>query len=870
MNDMLQQLQTSVTAVFEAAGRLSAAGNDAGAIQTYQQWLADHGDSPLAYAVLFNLGVLQADSKQLAAAEQSYRAALRLKPDFLQATFNLGTTLEKQQRLDEALQCWEPLLALPDDVRGEQREMLVMALNNRGRLLESRKLHRDAEAAYLRSLRLKPEQPPVILHWVHSRQKQCSWPVLTELPGLPLERILLSASSLSMLSLADEPMLQLRAAELYVEEKVTEQFAPLAEPAGYRHRRLRIGYLSSDFSMHPVSMLTVEMLELHDRERFEIYGFCWSPKDGSELRQRVLNALDVYVPIGELTDEQAALRIREAEIDILVDLQGLTSGARLNILARRPAPVQVAYLGFPGTCGMPFVDYVLCDRYLIPEREQRWYSEKPLYLPQVFQVCDTQRPVGPTPTRASCGLPENAFVFCAFNNNHKYTPELFEVWLNILRRVPNSVLWLLADNASVQPNLLAFCARHGIAAERLVFASRALPPDYLARYRIADLFLDCFPFNGGTTVNDALWMNLPVLTRSGRTFASRMAGSLLHNLGLAELVVDNFADYEELAVALATQPQRMAEIRQRLEVNRSRSALFDTAQQVREIEKLFAGLAPSASPTQRIIGHEQGSNQQVAAVLPTLREPSATDVINFSTQMNWAVSDPARFSALMEELLTLVSPGYYLGDNLFTWCRNNSMFDDEAFKKSWMDNQLNASDQAIAWRRYILACAAYHCVQLPGDFVECGVYMGSAIKTVIDYLGGPAFPKTFWGYDTYDTNPTERKFKEQQAGLYARVQERFAGYPQVRLIKGLLPESLQNNSPERIAYLHIDLNSAQYEIAVLEELFERVVPGGVIILDDYEWAGVYREQKIREDQWFDARGYRVFPLPTGQGVVLKR
>lgn len=438
MKKTLKQIQSSVATLFGEASVLSEAGDNAGAMQAYQQWLTSHGVSPLAHAVLFNLGVLQVEAGELIAAEHSYREALKRQPDFLQAAFNLGTTLEKQQRFDEALENWDVLLALPNEVSGDKRDLLILALNNRGRLLETRKRYNDAEVTLTRSLLLKPDQPNVIHHWVSLRQKQCSWPVLIELPGLTPAAILNAASALSMLDLSDDPALQLKAAQRYIAEKVTPGLEPLANPAGYGHKKLRIGYLSSDFTLHPVSMLIVEMLELHDRERFEVYGFCWSPNDGSALRQRVISALDVHVLIGDLSDEAAAQRIREAEIDILVDLQGLTAGARINILARRPAPIQVAYLGFPGTSGMPFIDYILCDRYVLPEQEQAYFTEKPLYLPEVFQVSDRHRLVAKTPSRAECGLPEDAFVFCAFNNNHKYTPELFEVWIKILLRVPDS------------------------------------------------------------------------------------------------------------------------------------------------------------------------------------------------------------------------------------------------------------------------------------------------------------------------------------------------------------------------------------------------------------------------------------------------
>ncbi len=257
--------------------------------------------------------------------------------------------------------------------------------------------------------------------------------------------------------------------------------------------------------------------------------------------------------------------------------------------------------------------------------------------------------------------------------------------------------------------------------------------------------------------------------------------------------------------------------------------------------------------------------------LPSLNEISPDTILQFSTHTYWGVSNPQRFAVLMEEAKSLVGPGYFLGDNLFTWSRNNSALEDQAFRKSWESNIKNPADQAIVWRRYILACAAYHCLHLEGDFVECGVYIGSGIKTVIDYLGGVNFSKTFWGYDTFDYNPVAgHAFEGQQEGLFEQVKKRFEAYPQVNLIKGLLPDSLANNQPDRIAYLHIDLNNVEGEIAVLEALFERVCPGGMILLDDYEWAGIYRPQKIAEDKWFDRRQYRIFPLPTGQGFVIKR
>jgi hypothetical protein len=256
--------------------------------------------------------------------------------------------------------------------------------------------------------------------------------------------------------------------------------------------------------------------------------------------------------------------------------------------------------------------------------------------------------------------------------------------------------------------------------------------------------------------------------------------------------------------------------------------------------------------------------------LPPLNSVNPNQVVSFKTHTYWGVSDPKRFKELLEEATALVAPGSFLGDNLFTWSRNNSALEDQSFLKAWQENICNPADEAIVWRRYILACAAYHCLHINGDFVECGVYLGSGIKTVIDYLGGKEFPKTFWGYDTFDYNPVEgHAFAEQKPGLFQQVKQRFKDYPQVKLIPGLIPQSFEGNQPEKISFLHIDLNQLKAELDVLEHFFEKVESGGIIILDDYEW-GAYRQQKIGESEWFDKLNYRIFPLPTGQGLVIKR
>lgn len=556
----------------------------------YQTWLR-RTRSPHAHLAYFNLGATLTNLGELTSAEEAYRQAITLSPGFIQPRLNLGLLLERMGSPEKAIEEWRWIERnVPADTP-EQKALLILALNNLGRALEISKQYRDATDYLSRSLALDSEQPDVLHHWVFLRQKQCCWPVYLPVGDTPVALMEQSTSALAMIAITDDPALQLAAARRHVDKKVLKDAPTLAGPAPYEHRRIRIGYCSSDFCLHPVAMLMVELFELHDREQFEVYGYCWSPEDGSEIRRRVIAAMDHFRRIQPLADEEAARLIRQDEIDILFDLQGQTSGARMNMLAFRPAPIQITYLGLPATTGLPSIDFVIADRFLIPEEERPYYSEKPLYMPDVYQVSDRRRAPGPTPTRESCGLPQDAFVFCSFNNNYKYTPEMFTTWMNILRRVAGSVLWLLADNAWAEANLRQEAITRGIDPARLIFASRVAPENYLARYRVADLFLDSFPFNAGTTANDALWMGLPVLTRSGRTFASRMAGALLTACRLSELVTYTLQDYEEKAVGLGSDRADCLRLREHLAFEREHGVLFDTSMFVRNLESRLLRLA---------------------------------------------------------------------------------------------------------------------------------------------------------------------------------------------------------------------------------------------------------------------------------------
>ncbi len=585
----------SLPALMNQAAALQAAGQAAQAAQLYQEWI-DTSGSPMRHVACFNWGTLLSTLAQEAASEAAYRRALDFAPGFAPALLNLGHVHERRSETEAALTCWRQVFeAEPGPVLDHQ----LHALNNSARMLEGLRRYPEAEALMRRSLELRAGQFDVIQHYIHIRQKQCAWPHDLAVGEVTPNQFLLGTSLLAMMGLSDDPALQLLTATRFVHERVAKpgSAVPLhsqtprnlqAEP------RIRVGYLSGDLHTHAVGLLTAELFELHDRSRFEIWAFDWTPESQQPQRQRILKSLDHHVRLAGVDDHTAAKLIAEAGIDVLVDLQGLTSGARPGILGWRAAPVQVSYLGLPGTSALPGVDWMLADRFAMPPELLPYCTEKPIYLPHCFQVSDRQRQVAPLPLRSTYGLPEGAFVYCSFNNNHKFTAEMFAAWLRILHAVPGSVLWLLADNDTARANMLDAADAAGVARERLVFAPRVSPPEYLARFQLADLVLDTFPYNAGTTASDALWMGTPILTRAGRTYISRMAGSLLHAVGLPDLVTDSLADYERLAITLGRTPARVASYKRYLAEHARTSPLFDVPQIVRDIESAFERLALAA------------------------------------------------------------------------------------------------------------------------------------------------------------------------------------------------------------------------------------------------------------------------------------
>jgi predicted O-linked N-acetylglucosamine transferase (SPINDLY family) len=540
----------------------------------------------MAHAALFNLGVLLSSAGRYEDAIAAYQQAIELTGDFLEPRINLGTLLEIQGRPQEAIAVWSATSDLDIKANPHRQALQIQALNNMGRLHEICRQYPEAEAALARSLDLKPQQPDVIQHWVHLRQKQCKWPVIQPIAGLSAAELIESASPLAMLAHTDDPAIQLLASNNFARRKLPQLSTTLCKPLARPDGRLRIGYLSGDLCVHAVGLLMADVIEQHDRERFEIFAFDWSHDDGSAYQERLRAAFDHRHQLRGLPDEAAARLIAECGIDILIDLQGLSSGARPGILAMRPAPVQIGWLGFIGTSAMPWIDYVIADRFSATREMEEFFTEKILPMDVPLLPWDLRRESGTTMTRSAQGLPEDKFVFASFNNAYKLNPRMFACWMNILQQVPNSVLWLLDENPSATINLQQEAIRAGVDANRLIFSPRTGFADFIGRLQLADLFLDNHPYNAGSTARDAMYAGLPMLTLSGRSMVSRMAGSLLIHAGLPELVTFTHASYVDTAVALASDSQKLTQCRKKLAEHRDFEAVNSTQSraQVRALE----------------------------------------------------------------------------------------------------------------------------------------------------------------------------------------------------------------------------------------------------------------------------------------------
>lgn len=576
-----------------------------------------------------NMGSALQSLRQFQEARECHRAALTIRPEYADALQCLGNVIRETGDTEQALACYQRALELEPE-SADLHNNIAVALRDRGMNAEAIALYQRARAlspnsaeiqrnlansmsdvgelleaieCYRRSLELNPHCQAALGQLVHQLQHLCQW---DELPGLVARAVqgVMSDTPVSN----DTPMAPFAFLTLPVATSSQQQHRCAARWAYYSSKaavridhvprgtaaasandpRIRVGYLSADFRSHPVAELIVELFERHDRQRFSIRGYSYGPDDGSAMRQRIAAAFESFVDLRHVSFADSARRIADDGIDILVDLTGYTQHARTQILACRPAPIQVNYLGYPGTLGTNFVDYILVDDFIVPPDRQPWYGEKLVHLPGCYQINDSQRVIADqVPTRGEYGLPDEGFVFCSFNNNYKITAEMFDVWMELLRAIPSSVLWLLEGNRLAPANLQREAERRGVAANRLVFAPRRPLPDHLARHQLVDLFLDTFPVNAHTTASDALWAGCPVLTLAGETFVSRVAGSLLKSIGLPELITTDVSDYRDRALHFARHPAELAELRQRLQFNRQTSPVFDIQRSTRAIEQAY-------------------------------------------------------------------------------------------------------------------------------------------------------------------------------------------------------------------------------------------------------------------------------------------
>lgn len=539
------------------------------------------------YAEAYNVLGLNYDKLgRVVDALNAYQQAIRLRPNFAIAYNNMGNTLIGIGQVQKALTCYRDAIKHKSD--------FTEALFNLGGALDELGKGEEAVKAFRAVVNVKPQLAEARFNLTKSLQKMCDWrdprasqrdfaDYLKNSPGHVDPFFLLSQDS--------SPAEQLFCAQGFARRGYIPPERRFSHtPAKAGKRKLRIGYISGNFQRHPNAYLSVGMFEHHDRSRFEVFGYSYGADDKSEMRKRVEKSFDHFIDLRAMTHAEAAKRINDDKIDILIDRQGYTTRHRMEILAYRPAPIQVNYLGYPGTMGANHIDYIIGDRYVTPLDHQPFYMEKIVQLPHCYQSTDDRQLVAETPTRAECGLPEKAFVFCCFNNTNKIRPDTFAIWMRLLKEVPGSVLWLLGKHAKVKENLQREARDRGIDPERLIFAPPAEHAKHLARQRLADLFLDTLPYNAHTTASDALWVGLPVLTCLGQTFAGRVAASILYAIDMPELITHTPEEYELMALKLARNPKALASMRKKLVKNARKQPLFDTAAYTKDIEKAYLAM----------------------------------------------------------------------------------------------------------------------------------------------------------------------------------------------------------------------------------------------------------------------------------------
>jgi predicted O-linked N-acetylglucosamine transferase (SPINDLY family) len=595
MSDLFTRCRTksmSILELFQTAERLQNSGLLSQTIELYKNWVAYNNDNPHVHLAYFNFSVVLRGARDLPGAIQALQFSLKTRDDFAQSHINLGRALEDSGLIGAAVAQWQKYLAMPADITAEHMSHRMMAMQHIGRVLEANQQLVEAEAILWDAMELRPDKKESAQHWIAIRQRQCKWPPLKTSEHVSFRHLVEGLSPMTLACYLDDPVFQMAKAYRYCKSLVGDVSQDGFQPGTKRNRleageKIRIGYLSSDLREHAVGFALSELFEHHDPSKFEFYAYyCGEPKQNDPTQARLKQSMNHWIDINTLTDLQAAERIKADQIDILVDVNGFTKSARTKIFAYRPAPVIVSFCGYPGTLGSPYHQYLIADDFIIPPQNEIFYTEKVLRI-TCNQPVDRKRAIGAKPMRSAYGLPENAMVFACFNGMQKVTEACFTRWMQILKAVPNSVLWLLEGGNQVDQRLKGIAAEHGIDGSRLIFAGKVPNPDHLARIALADLFLDTFPYGAHSTGSDAITMGLPVLTFAGNGFASRFCASIVDAAGMPSLIVDTPEAYVQTAVRLGTQPEALKAIRAELASKRETCVLRDIPAMARSLEDCF-------------------------------------------------------------------------------------------------------------------------------------------------------------------------------------------------------------------------------------------------------------------------------------------
>ena len=572
------------------------------AIDSYRQAIKI---KPNYAEVYYNMGISQQNQSDLARAIDSYKHAIQIKPNYAGAYYNIGTALRDQGDLVASINSYKQAIQIKPDYADAYYNMgisfkehgdLAASINSYKQVLKINPDYADAYLnmgnslrdqgdltaaidSYKQSLKIKPDYHVARAAKLYQQAHICDW------IGIETDENLISALGIStqkispfeLLALEDSPNRHRLRSEIYAKNDFPQKSLSLEARPVQKPKRLRVGYFSADFHNHATMYLMAKIFETHNSEAFEIYAYSFGHQSNDEMRQRLVKAVDVFKDVNELADQDVAKLVMQDQIDIAVDLKGYTKSSRTGIFAYRPAPIQINYLGYPGTMGADYIDYIVVDKIVVPAEYQDGYSESIIQLPNSYQVNDNTRVISDRLMyKSQLGLPESGIVFCCFNNSYKVSREEFNIWMRVLGKVQGSVLWLLKVNKFAEENLRKEAEKRGISGDRLVFAEKLPQGEHLARQRLADLFLDTFNYNAHTTASDALWAGLPVVTKLGKGFAARVAGSLLNAIGLPELITETIEDYEALILELAANPQRLAALKEKLATNRLSAPLFDT------------------------------------------------------------------------------------------------------------------------------------------------------------------------------------------------------------------------------------------------------------------------------------------------------